>query len=117
MMRMRPTKRSDRVLMVLALVAAIGVGVALWLTRHGVDGSVDWVANPYRATSASPTRPPADSVPRPPAAGASDTTTSVANVQVVQVLTTPQRVLVAQMTPRCKRTLKAKGTWKDAARS
>jgi hypothetical protein len=116
MMRMRPTKRSDRVLMVLAIVAAVGVGVALWFTRRAADGSVEWVANPYRATDGSPTAPPADSS-RHPAADASDTTRSVANVAVVRVLTTPQRVVVAQMTPACKRALKEKGTWKDAAQS
>jgi hypothetical protein len=117
MMRMRPTKRSDRILMVLAIVAAVGVGVALWFTRRTADGSVEWVANPFRTPSASPTAPSADSAPRRPGAGAFDTATSAANAEVVRVLTTPQRVVVAQMTPNCKRTLKAKGTWKDATRS
>ncbi|HEU4647749.1 MAG TPA: hypothetical protein VFS33_01720 [Gemmatimonadales bacterium] len=114
---MRPTKRSDRVLMVLAIVAAVGVGVALWLTRRAGGGSVEWVPNPYRASNNAPAAPPADSTPHPSAAAASDTTASGGNVEVIRVLTTPQRVVVARMTPACKRALKEKGTWKDAARS
>ncbi|HEU4587544.1 MAG TPA: hypothetical protein VFS11_02785 [Gemmatimonadales bacterium] len=113
---MRPTKRSDRVLMVLAIVAAAGVGAALWLTRRAPGGG-EWVANPYGAGNAAPAVPPAGPTPPPPAEGASDTAMAGGNVEVVRVLTTPQRVVVARMTPACKRALSAKGTWKDAARS
>jgi hypothetical protein len=121
---MRPSKRSDRVLMVLAMLAAVGVGAALWSVWRS-PGGVEWVSNPYRHGAESTPAAPGGAAPAPPApATPSPADTSMAaepgasaSGEVKRVLTTPQKVVIGQMTAACRQAVKAKGTWKDAARS
>jgi hypothetical protein len=101
--------------MVLAIVAAAGVGAALWFTRRSPTGGVEWVNNPYRSNPGD--TQPTDSSPPAAAPETTATATGGGGVEVVRVLTTPQKVVVARMTPECKRVLKSKGAWRDAARS
>jgi hypothetical protein len=105
--------------MVLAIIAAAGVGVALWSTRRNALGGVEWVTNPYRsnqaeAPSADSSPPPVESTSTP---NARSTTAPDDGLDIVRVLTTPQRAVVGQMTAACKQAVKSKGAWKDPAAS
>ncbi len=119
---MRFTKRMDRILKLLALIAAIGVGTALWLTRHELTGGGQWVSNPYRPGDAgappsaapSPYPPPAPSAPSPQDTASAPQPEGV-RPEVIRVLTTHRKVVVGQMTPACQRVVDKRGAWKDAA--